>query len=44
MAAGVVTALAPTRVVAQQPDNFTVYASGLEGPRGLRFGPDGTYT
>lgn len=41
MAAGVVAALAPTRAVAQQPDNFTVYAAGLEGPRGLRFGPDG---
>ncbi|HEY0803143.1 MAG TPA: ScyD/ScyE family protein [Steroidobacteraceae bacterium] len=26
---------------AQQPSTFTVIASGLEGPRGLRFGPDG---
>jgi len=41
MAAEVVTALSPTRAVAQQPDNFTVYAVGLEGPRGLTFGPDG---
>jgi hypothetical protein len=41
MAAGVVTAVAPTLVIAQQPSTFTVYASGLEAPRGLRFGPDG---
>jgi hypothetical protein len=25
----------------QLPANATIYASGLEGPRGLRFGPDG---
>ena len=25
----------------QTPSNATVYATGLEGPRGLRFGPDG---
>jgi len=27
---------------AQLPANATVYASGLEGPRGLTFGPDGS--
>jgi hypothetical protein len=32
--------LAPAASVAQQPTPFTV-ASGLEAPRGLRFGPDG---
>jgi hypothetical protein len=32
--------LAPGLSVAQQP-SFTVVAHGLEGPRGLRFGPDG---
>ncbi|MGA3159450.1 MAG: ScyD/ScyE family protein, partial [Steroidobacteraceae bacterium] len=26
---------------AQQPSGFKVYATGLEAPRGLRFGPDG---
>ena len=41
VAAGFVVALAPTHAVAQQPNTFTVYASGLEAPRGLRFGPDG---
>jgi hypothetical protein len=30
------------RMLAQLPVNATVYASGLEGPRGLAFGPDGT--
>lgn len=38
---GFVASLAPTTAIAQQPNTFTVYASGLEGPRGLRFGPDG---
>jgi hypothetical protein len=33
--------VAPTPAVAQQPNTFTVYASGLNGPRGLRFDPDG---
>ena len=32
----------PVTAFAQQPSTFTVYAKGLEGPRGLRFGPDGT--
>jgi hypothetical protein len=32
----------PGWVAAQQlPANATVYGAGLEGPRGLRFGPDG---
>jgi hypothetical protein len=30
------------RMLAQLPANATLYASGLEGPRGLAFGPDGT--
>jgi hypothetical protein len=30
------------RMLAQLPANATVYASGLQGPRGLAFGPDGT--
>jgi hypothetical protein len=30
------------RMLAQLPANATVYASGLEGPRGLAFGPDGS--
>src|SRR5277367_6718055 len=35
-------AVIPTWVAAQQlPPNATVYAAGLEGPRGLRFGPAG---
>lgn len=29
-------------LLAQLPSNATVYASGLEGPRGLAFGPDGS--
>jgi hypothetical protein len=29
-------------MLAQLPANATVYASGLEGPRGLAFGPDGS--
>lgn len=34
-------ALAPAVIFAQTPSTFTVYASKLEAPRGLRFGPDG---
>jgi hypothetical protein len=34
-------ALAPAITFAQTPSTFTVYASKLEAPRGLRFGPDG---
>ncbi len=41
LTAGLMSALAPATAKAQQPTTFTVYASGLEGPRGLRFGPDG---
>jgi hypothetical protein len=29
-------------MLAQLPANAVLYASGLEGPRGLAFGPDGT--
>jgi hypothetical protein len=35
-----VASLAPAMALAQQPPG-TVIATGLEGPRGLRFGPDG---
>lgn len=44
LAAGILAAaVIPSWVVAQPPlpANATVYAKGLEGPRGLRFGPDG---
>ncbi len=41
MVAAVVAVLAPPHAAAQQPNTFTVFASGLDGPRGLRFGPDG---
>jgi hypothetical protein len=33
--------LATTAAIAQTPSTFTVIASKLEAPRGLRFGPDG---
>jgi hypothetical protein len=33
--------LVPALSRAQEPSNFTVVAKGLEGPRGLKFGPDG---
>jgi glucose/arabinose dehydrogenase len=33
--------LAPPSAFAQQPTTFTVYGTGLNAPRGLRFGPDG---
>ncbi|HEY6483335.1 MAG TPA: ScyD/ScyE family protein [Steroidobacteraceae bacterium] len=33
--------LLPAGVFAQQPSGFAVIATGLEAPRGLRFGPDG---
>ena len=39
--AGVATGFAPTLTLAQQPNTFTVYASNLNAPRGLRFGWDG---
>src|SRR3984885_9688064 len=34
-------ALSPAVAVAQLPANASIYASGLQAPRGLRFGPDG---
>lgn len=34
--------LCGVQAMAQLPANATVYASGLEGPRGLAFGPDGS--
>ena len=42
-AAAILTAgLAPAMTFAQAlPANATLYAAGLQGPRGLRFGPDG---
>ena len=36
------TTVNPARVYAQLPAGATVYASHLDGPRGLTFGPDGT--
>jgi len=36
-----VAGLLPTTGLAQTPSTFTVIASKLEAPRGLRFGPDG---
>jgi hypothetical protein len=42
MAGFLVVGAIPGWVAAQQlPANATVYGAGLEGPRGLRFGPDG---
>lgn len=40
-AAVLVSGASGVRMLAQLPANATVYASGLEGPRGLKFGPDG---
>ena len=31
----------PVHAIAQESNTFTVYASGLNEPRGLKFGPDG---
>jgi len=39
--AAAVANLAPTAAPGQTPSTFTVVASKLEAPRGLRFGPDG---
>ena len=39
--AATLLSLTSTQSLAQQPSGFTVYATGLEAPRGLRFGPDG---
>jgi hypothetical protein len=41
LALAVVASFASIPAVAQQPSTFTVYASGLQGPRGLTFGADG---
>ncbi|MEI9980981.1 MAG: ScyD/ScyE family protein [Edaphobacter sp.] len=41
-AAIVASGASGVRVLAQLPANAVLYASGLEGPRGLAFGPDGT--
>jgi hypothetical protein len=41
-AAVLVSGASGVRMLAQLPANATLYASGLEGPRGLAFGPDGT--
>ena len=41
-AAVVVSGVSGVQMLAQLPANATVYASGLEGPRGLAFGRDGT--
>ncbi|WP_158793414.1 ScyD/ScyE family protein [Granulicella sp. L60] len=41
-AAVVVGGVSGVRMLAQMPANATVYASGLEDPRGLAFGPDGS--
>lgn len=42
MAGFLAVGVIPGWVAAQQlPANATVYGAGLEGPRGLRFGPDG---
>jgi hypothetical protein len=41
-AAVVASGLSGVSMLAQLPANATVYASGLEGPRGLAFGPDGS--
>jgi hypothetical protein len=41
LTATIAAVLSPLPVGAQQSGSYTVYAKGLEGPRGLRFGPDG---
>jgi hypothetical protein len=41
-AAVLVSGASGVRMLAQLPANATLYASGLEGPRGLAFGHDGT--
>jgi hypothetical protein len=39
--ASALLSLTPTLSQAQEPSGFKVIATGLEAPRGLRFGPDG---
>jgi hypothetical protein len=41
LTAAAVLTVASVSAQAQQPSGFKVYATGLEAPRGLRFGPDG---
>src|SRR5271170_8161689 len=41
-AAVVASGVLGVQMLAQLPPNATLYASGLEGPRGLAFGRDGT--
>jgi hypothetical protein len=41
LATATAASIASTPLRAQLPSNATVYASGLEGPRGIKFGPDG---
>jgi hypothetical protein len=41
-AAVVASGVSGVQILAQLPANATLYASGLEGPRGLAFGRDGT--
>jgi hypothetical protein len=41
MSAAAMLSVGCLTVHAQQPSGFKVYASGLDAPRGLRFGPDG---
>ena len=41
LATATAASIASTPLHAQLPSNATVYASKLEGPRGLKFGPDG---
>ncbi len=42
LCAAVVASGAGVQTLAQLPASTTVYASGLQGPRGLAFGPDGS--
>jgi hypothetical protein len=39
--AGLASSIVSLQTVAQTPSEFTVVASGLNAPRGLKFGPDG---
>jgi len=41
-AAALIGGVSGVQMLAQLPAGATLYASGLEGPRGLAFGPDGT--
>jgi hypothetical protein len=40
-AGGFIASIVSPAALAQLSSNATIYASGLEGPRGLKFGPDG---